>query len=132
MKNLFAIIAIATLSGCAYTMQLMPRDSGKIYQGQIKSNGAGSGTLSIGLDGKTCSGTFVTVASGDTFGFAQTFGSRGAAASTIATSSGSAQYKALLTCSDGSGLRCDVTGSTSGGGVCVDSNNRVYDMMYSG
>lgn len=132
MKKLIAILAIATLSGCAYTMQLMPRDSGKIYQGQIQSNGTGSGTLSVTLDGKTCSGTFVTVSSGDTFGFAQTFGSRGVSTGTLATASGSAQYKALLTCSDGTGLRCDVTGSSSGGGVCVDSNNRVYDMMYSG
>lgn len=132
MKKLLAIFAIATLSGCAYTMQLMPRDSGKIYQGQIKSNGAGAGTLAIGLGDRTCSGNFVKAVSGDSFGFIQTFGTRGNASSTV-QSFGSSQYKALMSCSDGSGLRCDVTGtSSSGAGVCVDSSNKVYDMLYSG
>jgi len=111
-------------------MQLMPRDSGKIYTGQVKSNGTGSGTVSVSLDGRTCAGNFVTAVSGDSFGLLQTFGTRGATTSTL-QSFGSSQYKALLSCSDGSGLRCDVIGSESGGGVCVDSRNRVYDMMYS-
>ena len=131
MKTLLPVILAALLAGCAYQMQLMPRDGGKIYQGQIKSKGNGSGTLYVGLDGKTCSGNFATVASSDTFGLAQTFGSRGVTTTTVASTGGGAQYKALLTCSDGTGLRCDVTGTNSGGGVCVDSNNRVYDMLYS-
>lgn len=112
-------------------MQLMPRDSGTIYNGQVKSNGAGGGTLSVALDGRSCAGSFVKAASGDSFGFIQTFGAHGANMSTV-QSFGSSQYKALLSCSDNSGLRCDVVGtSSSGAGVCIDSKSRVYDLMYS-
>lgn len=131
MKEILIIGILAALTGCSYTMQLMPRDSGTIYTGKVKSNGAGGGTLSIALDGRTCAGNFVQAASGDSFGFIQSFGVRGSSMSTL-QSFGSSQYKALMSCSDRSGLRCDVVGtSSSGGGVCVDSRNKVYDMMYS-
>lgn len=132
MKKLVLLGCAVAMSGCSYTMQLMPRDGGALYQGQIKSNGAGGGTLSIALDGRTCAGNFVTVASGDTFGLAQTFGTRGISSTTFGAFSGHAQYKAMLSCSDNTGLRCDVSGSsTNGGGICVDSKSRVYDMIYS-
>lgn len=132
MKHVALLMMAVALSGCSYTMQLMSRDGGDLYQGQIKSNGAGGGTLSIALDGRTCAGSFVTVASGDTFGLAQTFGSRGTTSATFGAFSGHAQYKAILSCSDSSGLRCDVSGSsTNGGGICIDSKSRVYDMIYS-
>jgi hypothetical protein len=132
MKKMILLATVLILSGCSYTMQLMPRDGGTLYQGQIKSNGAGGGALSIGLDGRTCAGNFVTVASGDTFGLAQTFGSHGTTNTTFGAFAGHAQYKAMLSCSDNTGLRCDVSGSsTNGGGICVDSKNRVYDMIYS-
>lgn len=130
MYHLLALAVALALTGCSYGMQLMPRDSGKVYQGSVQSNGAGSGTLSVALDGKTCAGNFVTTSSGDSFGFVQTYGARGMSTGT-AFMSGSSQYKAILSCSDGSGLRCDVSGSTSGGGICVDSHNRVYDLIYS-
>jgi hypothetical protein len=131
MKRIAIVVVVGALSGCSYTMQLMPRDSGTIYSGQVKSNGAGGGTLSVALDGRTCSGSFVQAASGDSFGFIQSFGARSTNMSTI-QSFGSSQYKALLSCSDNSGLRCDVVGtSSSGAGVCMDSRSRVYDLMYS-
>ncbi len=43
---------------------------------------------------------------------------------------GSSSFKGLLSCSDGTGMRCDVVGGSSGGGICVDSKNRIYDMIY--
>jgi hypothetical protein len=125
-----AVLALLTLTGCAYSMQMMPRDSGQVYAGTISSNGFGSGKLSVQIDGRTCSGNFVQVGSGDSFGFAQTYGRR-PSTTLIQMSGGTETYKALLTCTDGMGLRCDASGSTSGGGVCVDSSSRVYDMMYN-
>lgn len=118
------------LSGCSYNMQLMARDDGKIYSGSAKSNGAGSGTLTVSLGDKTCSGSFAKAASGDSFGFIQSFGSRGVNSNTLQTF-GSSQFKGILSCSDGTGLRCDVVGASTGGGICVDSKNRIYDMIYS-
>lgn len=123
-------IFLLLLTGCASNMQLMSRDGGRIYQGTISSNGLGGGTLSVNLDGKNCSGRFVQTSSADTFGFVTTYGRR-TSTSFMQTFSGNGSYKALLTCSDGTGLRCDAEGSTSGGGICVDSGNRVYDMIYS-
>ena len=132
MKKLQIAVLAVSLSGCAYQMQLMPRDSGKMYQGSIQSNGAGSGTLSIQIDGRSCSGAFARAASGDSFGFFQSYGRRTSSFGSYQSYGGSSTYKALLSCSDGTGLRCDVEGAQTGGGICVDSNNRVYDMIYTG
>ena len=130
MKIVCGLVAALLLSGCGYQMQLMQRDNGQVYVGEVKSNGVGGGTLSVGLAGKTCMGNFVTASSGDSFGFAQTFGT-GGSNSMMVQSFGASRYKALLSCSDGSGLRCDVVGSQSGAGICVDSNQKVYDLIYS-
>lgn len=119
------------LSGCASNMQLMARDGGKVYQGNISSNGFGGGTLSVNIDGRTCAGRFVQTSSGDTFGFYTTYGAGLPKTSFLQTLSGSGTYKSLLTCSDGTGLRCDAQGTTTGGGICEDSNKRVFDMIYS-
>ena len=128
-----AVLGAALLvSGCAYQMQMMPRDSGKIYSGRIQSNGAGSGSLAIDIDGRSCSGSFARAASGDSFGFFQSYGRRGNAVGSYQTYGGSSTYKALLSCSDGTGMRCDVEGAQTGGGICVDSTNRVLDMIYTG
>ena len=132
MKKLQIVVLAGLLNGCAYQMQLMPRDSGKMYQGTIRSNGAGSGTLSIQVDGRSCSGSFARAASGDSFGFFQSYGRRTSSFGSYQSYGGSSTYKALLSCSDGTGLRCDVEGAQTGGGICVDSNNRVYDMIYTG
>lgn len=122
------------LSGCAYNLQLMPRDGGKVYAGKVSSNGMGSGSVSVDIDGKSCTGPFVTANSGTSYGFAQTFGNAGRtpfqASGLSIMSTGAPQYKALLTCSDGSGLRCDVQGEMQGAGICVDSNSKVYDLIY--
>lgn len=128
--KLFALVLILFgLGGCAFQTQLMARDNGKIYAGKLQGNGMGQGTLTVQIDNKTCSGTAVRTSSNDTFGIAQTYGSRPGIAS-FQSFGGTKTVKALLACSDGTGLRCDMEGSSSGaGGICADSNNRVYDLI---
>jgi len=131
-RLLLALISTALLSGCAYTLQLLPRDGGTIYTGSVQSNGMGSGTLSVNLGNRTCSGSFAKGASNDSFGFFQTYGKRGASSTGSVQSYGStATFKALMSCTDGTGLRCDVEGGDSGTGICVDSKGQVFDMIYT-
>lgn len=134
MKLAFSAAAIALLlSGCAYNMTLMPRDSGKVYTGEMQSNGTGSGTLTVTVDGDKCTGPTARVASNQTFGFANTYatnGKRSANAFTTMATSGDVALKAILSCGSGKGLRCDLTGQgSSGGGICVDDSGKVYDAL---
>jgi hypothetical protein len=133
MKKMLLIVLITvTLSSCAYQAQLMPRNSGTIYNGDIQSNGNGSGTVSIDMGNKTCTGSYAKSATGDSFGFFETYGRRSVSVGTIQTSSDNNVFKALMTCTDGTGLRCDVQGGgNTGAGICVDSKGKVYDMIYS-
>lgn len=129
MKIIVVLLAVG-LAGCSTQLQMMSRDGGKVYPGTISSNGMGGGSLTVTLDGKSCSGRFVQSSSGDSYGFAQTYGRRGVSTTFVQTMSGHGTYKALLSCTDGSGVRCDAEGSTTGSGICVDSRSKVYDMIY--
>jgi hypothetical protein len=133
--RLAAVCALLIASGgCAYQMQLLPRDGGSLYVGSAQSDGMGGGTLSVQLDGRTCSGSFAQASSGDTFGFFQTYGGRGAGSAVGAFQAfgGSNTFKALMACTDGTGLRCDIEGrEKTGVGICVDSKGRVFDMIYT-
>ena len=133
MKKIASMIAALALYGCAYNVTLMPRDSGKTYSGELNSSGTGSGTMSVNLDGTTCSGPVAKVASGETFGFANTYGQVGGkpvSAFSTMTSSGDVTVKAILSCTNGSGLRCDITGrGASAGGLCLDDKGKVYDIL---
>lgn len=127
------LAACLLLAGCAYNVTLMPRDSGKTYTGTLDA-GAGRGTMTLAMDGATCTGPIVRVASNETFGIASGFGAtnRGTTASgfSVAATSGDVFAKALLTCSDGSGLRCDMTGRPgTAGGVCQDDKGRIFDAI---
>lgn len=135
MKKLILCASVcAALTGCAYNLTLMPRDSGKTYSGTLESNGTGGGTMQLQLDNDTCSGPVARVASNESFGFANTYGfnNRGTTANSFTTGykSGDVSVKALLTCSSGHGIRCDLTGrGTSGGGICVDDAGHVFDVL---
>lgn len=133
MRLVFLLAALGVLSGCSHSLQLMERNGGKLYQGEIKSTGIGSGTLSVGMEGRTCMGTFSRSVDGSSFRLAQTHSAQGSRYSSEQISNpGGAQYKALMSCSDGTGMRCDVSGGdSSGAGICVDGNNKVYDLLYS-
>lgn len=133
MESRCAMAAVAALlAGCAFNVTLMPRDSGTTYTGHMEGSG-GTGTLSIAMDARSCTGPVAKVASGETFGFANTFGTAGgrsfAGLSTMATA-GDSQFKAILSCNDGTGLRCDLTSTGgAGGGICLDDKGRVYDAL---
>lgn len=131
MNRLSYLALAALLSGCSMNVTLMPRDSGSVYRGELTSSGNGSGSMKVDLAGRSCTGPASRVASGESVGVISTFGGRGAGVGTV-VSSGDARVMALLTCSDGTGLRCEFTGRDGqGGGVCVDDARRVYDVLIS-
>jgi hypothetical protein len=133
--SFYAIAATLFLvAGCTGQVVLMPRDSGKTYSGVMKSNGMGSGTISVTIDGAVFSGPIVRVGSNGTFGFASAYGTtnKGATATAFGTyaSEGDRFAKAILSDGNGHGLRCDMRGqSHGGGGICVDDNGKVYDIL---
>lgn len=134
MIRVATALSALLLAGCSMTVTMMPRDSGRHYTGQVTGAGGGSGTMSVALDGASCTGPLVTVASNETFGFFNAFGSntRGVAASSFGSGymAGDRFAKGILSCTDGSGLRCDVSGRMGkGGGICVDDRGRVYDVV---
>jgi hypothetical protein len=133
---LITAVALA-LAGCAttYELQLMPRDSGKIYTGTAEDNGSGEGRISITVDGKTYNGTWVATTPDRTNAYVSGgfgWGRRGGGIGTIITMDNpqGEEAKALLTSTDGAGLRCDFkAGQGRGGGVCRDDKGREYDVQ---
>ena len=139
MRNLILILALA-LSGCASTYQLtlMPRDSGKTYSGTMDSFTRGEGRISVTIEGRAYNGTWVESAPAYTTGWVsggvgyghRGWGGYGIGGSYSIDNPGGGQAKALLTSSDGAGLRCDLQGTRgSGGGVCRDDKGREYDVQ---
>jgi hypothetical protein len=138
MRYLLLAAALA-LSGCASTYQLtvMPRDSGKLYSGIAHDNGSGEGPISITIEDKTYTGTWVEtqpsqstayVSGGMGWGWRRGFGGMGTFITMDNPQGG--EMKALLTAPDGSGLRCDFKGGQGrGGGVCRDDKGREYDVQ---
>ena len=137
------LLALAALAGCAtvtnYQLTAMPRDSGKLYSGTAQDNGSTEGPISITLDDKTYTGSWVQTRPGQTQGYVS--GGYGAAPGwhgggwaaggfiSMDNPQGAAS-KALLTAPDGSGLRCDFkSGQGSGGGECRDDKGRIYDVQ---
>jgi hypothetical protein len=143
VMRLAALCAALALAGCAttnYDLALMPRDSGKVYTGTADDNGRGEGRISITIEGKTYNGTWVeTQASEATAyvsgGLGWGWGWRGRGMGSLGTfitidNPQGGESKALLTASDGSGLRCDFKGGQGrGGGVCKDDKGREYDVQ---
>jgi hypothetical protein len=138
--NRLSILAIALLlGGCAtsYQLQLMPRDSGKVYGGVADDNGFGEGRISITIESTTYNGTWVQSVPEQTTGFVSggfgfgRWGRFGGFGSTITIENPTGgQAKALLSAADGSGLRCDFrSGAGYGGGVCRDDRGREYDVQ---
>lgn len=135
------LIAALALAGCATTYQLtvMPRDSGKLYSGVAEDSGSGGeGRISITIEDKTYSGTWIETQPAQATGYVTGglgwgWGWRGRGGLgtfiTIDNPHGG-ESKALLTAPDGSGLRCDFkSGQGRGGGVCTDDKARAYDVQ---
>lgn len=139
MTKTLAIIAAALLAGgCAstYHLTLMPRDSGKTYQGVAEDTGSGTeGSISITIEGRTYTGTWVEVVSGRSYGYVAGYGGRhrGFGLGGIVTMDNpyGSQATALLRAADGAGLRCELRGGGGqpGGGVCHDDKGLAYDVQ---
>ena len=140
LAHAFALAALFGLAGCASTYQLtlMPRDSGKIYAGVMEGLARGEGPISVSIEGKTYNGTWVESAPASTTGWVSGgagYGYRGwgwgMGGGTIHMDTpGGGAAKALLTAPDGSGLRCDLRGTRSGGGgECRDDKGKEYDVQ---
>ena len=140
LTALLMAAALLGLAGCASTYQLtlMPRDSGKTYGGVMDGLNSGQGAISINIEGKAYSGTWVESAPAYTSGWVSGgYGYRGwgwggwaGGASVHMDNPGGGAAKALLTAADGSGLRCDLRGTRSGGGgECRDDKGKEYDVQ---
>lgn len=135
---LYAFAALA-IGGCAtsiYQLTLMPRTSGALHYGEaIEEHGATQAQLSITIDGKRYSGSWVQTAPGQTTAYvAGGTGWRraGIGGSVTVDNPTGGEAKALLQAADGSGLRCDLQGmgsGRSGGGVCQDDKGAIYDVQ---
>jgi hypothetical protein len=139
MRNcLVAVVALA-LGGCAtaYQLTLMPRDSGKMYQGYADGISGGEGRISVTIEDKVYNGTWVSVVPERSSGWVSGgvgYGRHGWAGggfgSIYMDNPNGGESKALLTAADGSGLRCDFRGTLGqGGGVCRDDRAREYDVQ---
>ena len=133
MRKLLCVVALFSLAGCAGQVQMMPRDSGKVYSGTVQGNGMGSGTMSITIEGETYTGPIVRTTSNESFGLVQQFGRTGAPSiGTVVSSGGTANVKGILASPNGRGLRCEFTSTGGGGGgICLDDKSRVYDAVVS-
>ena len=135
------LAATLALAGCAttqYELAVMPRDSGAMYSGFATFAGGPEGPISITIDNKTYTGTWVEtqpayttgyVSGGMGWGYRRGGWGFGGGFVTMDNPEGGAA-KALLRAADGSGLRCDLrSGQGSGGGVCRDDRGREYDVQ---
>jgi hypothetical protein len=139
MKGLISIVSsLLVLSGCAYQLSAMPRDSGKLYQGTATNNQMGGGDVTLTIEDVTYSGKWARTSSNDSYtilttqsrtnrggtvtgtGFGQTYGAGGTG-------------KAMLSSSTGKGMRCEFSGGGfgAGGGICIDDSGRVFDLQFS-
>jgi hypothetical protein len=141
MRQALAIIAAAlTLGGCASTYQLtlMPRTSGKLYPGTLQDAGSGEGAITVTLEERTYTGTWVEVVADRSYGYVTGgygYGRRGwwgmGGGSFSVDNPSGGEAKALLRSPDGAGLRCDLRGGYGrpGGGVCFDDRGLAYDVQ---
>lgn len=127
------LLTSIAITGCSGFVQMMPRDSGKVYQGSVQGSMGGAGKMAIVIDGEHYEGPVVRTGSNGSFGFVQTYGQRSGVTTGLGLGIGSeARVKAILSTSTGKGLRCEFTSDgNGGGGVCVDDSGRVLDAVVS-
>jgi hypothetical protein len=126
-----AVACCLLVGSCSWPVQMMPRDAGMVYRGVANGNGMGGGTMSVDIDGRLYSGPMFRTASSDAFGFFQAYSGTKSAFGTSQTFGGNVAVKAILSSPDNHGLRCDMTGDGRGhgGGICVDDQGRVFDVL---
>ncbi|APV51340.1 hypothetical protein BWI17_17595 [Betaproteobacteria bacterium GR16-43] len=139
-RNAILACAVLLLGGCAttYDITLMPRDSGKLYKGVLENVGASEGRVSVTLDDKSYSGTWVSVVSDRSHGYAsggywghRGWGGWGMGGVVSVDNPEGGLATALLQSPDGAGLRCEFRGPGygTGGGRCRDDRGREYDVQ---
>jgi uncharacterized protein YceK len=134
------LITTLLLSGCqTFTLQLMSRSDGKVYMGSAQKKADGQGTVQFVINDQTYSGNFSRTSSDQYLSFVSAYardnkGNR-ASGSGVGYGMGSgATFMAILSNQYGDGMRCGLQGdrmSGTGGGMCVDSRNNVYDVIYN-
>jgi hypothetical protein len=115
---------------------MMSRDTGESFHGELYGDGSGSGRMTVTMNGVNCSGPASRVASDQRTIIASSFGynNKGTTASSFgtATISGDTTVTALLSCSDGKGMRCEFKGQNlHGGGTCTINDGRTFDFIVS-
>jgi hypothetical protein len=72
MRQMLALTCAAIgLSGCAWQVAMMPRDTGRVYVGQGHGDGLVGGSVTIAIDGRTYSGPVMRTSSNESFGLYQ-------------------------------------------------------------
>lgn len=115
----------------------MPRDGGMFYTGEATNNQMGGGDIMLTIEQTTYAGKWVRTSSNDSYSVLTTYGTSSRGTRTSSTGFGQTygaggSGKAILTSSDGKGLRCEFSGggAGSGGGICVDDAGRVFDIQF--
>ena len=123
-------LAALPLGACALQMTIMSRDSGQTYKGVAHPDGLGGGTMTV--DGRTYNGVMARNSTNDSFGFYQTFG-KNSSSGVFSASGGHNTGTAILSSQDNHGMRCELAGDGTGHGsaICVDDQNKVYDVVVS-
>jgi hypothetical protein len=138
MRPALLLATTLLLGGCAtsYHLTLMPRDSGRLYEGTAEDHGNGEGRIAITIEGRAYQGTWTATAPDRTHAYVSGgFGwgwRRGGGIGTVITMDNpqGGEAKALLTSPEGGGLRCDLRSAQGrGGGECRDDAGRIYDVQ---
>jgi hypothetical protein len=154
IKKCFLLLAIASLYGCSGTVQLMRKDSGMMYTGEMSGCFASSCNMSISIDGENFSGVVVKSTSNEIFSIGSSISETSSTASVFITSpvivgqvngsgratssglstsiqdGGTTLVQGLLSSPNGHGLRCKFTATGNGGaGICINDEKQVFDAI---
>jgi len=129
----------ALLAGCTttYDLTLMPRNSGKLYQGVATGPIGGDMKVTVTIDDRVYRGDWVAANPPPSTGFVVggVFGGGrpgvGLGTTVVVQDQAGTEAKALLRADDGSGLRCDFKGvqGSAGTGTCYDDSGLGYDVQ---
>ncbi|MGH8687445.1 MAG: hypothetical protein ACREU5_07310 [Burkholderiales bacterium] len=137
MRACLAAALAVLLTGCtaAYTLTLMPRDSGKLYQGEASGPSGGEAHVKVAIGERSYEGNWVVADPGprSSFVVGGSFGTyhSGLGTSVVVDNPLGTEAKALLRSADGQGLRCDFRGisGAAGTGTCQDDQGLIYDVQ---
>lgn len=133
--RLFLVVIIGLLmNACAVNgplgVQMIQRDNSKTFHASwLDHSFKQSGTILLAIGDKVYTGKPSKVDEANLFGLRNRYGNNGALASSgsLLTS----YYKAILVDEEGIGMRCDITLElmSSGSGICVDAQQKVYELV---